>query len=198
MSNTDLFEAVEKSFPSKPFPNPPGSKYLEMQEAHLVKVFPSAQDIFDRYFGADETGDDGGMEHAVVFTEHRGEPIVYKINHPGRWGFGDRNLLQYLDTLITIDELHENRLGLELLGYAISESGIPVVVHKQRFIIGRYVTGYDELADLLVSRGFRETRELYVFKRKLDILRDVHEKNIIVDRSGNAWIIDAILQNWND
>lgn len=197
MRNDELFEAVEKSFPSRPSRDTPGYQYLGMQEAHLVRVFPSAQDIFDRHFAANETGDDRGMEHAVVFTEDGGEPVVYKINHPGRWGFGERNLLQYLDTLITLDELHDNLLDLELLGYAIPESRIPVVVHKQRFIIGRYVTDYDELAHRLSLRGFREAREPYVFKRKLTVLRDVHEKNVIVDRAGNAWIIDAILENWD-
>jgi len=84
MSNIELYEAVENGFPSKPLNNPEPGTYLEMQEAHLVKAFPSAQNIFNRYFGADKTGDDRGMEHAVVFTEDRGENIVYKINHPGR------------------------------------------------------------------------------------------------------------------
>ena len=79
MNNIELYEAVENGFPAEPLNNPEPGTYLEMQEAHLVKVFPSAQDIFDRYFGADETGDDRGMEHAVVFTEDRGENIVYKI-----------------------------------------------------------------------------------------------------------------------
>jgi hypothetical protein len=191
--NEARFDALAEGFPED-HDRRPGSAFVEKQEAHLERTFPRVQELFDRLFGENEEGDDGGQEHAVVFREEEGEDVVYKINHPGRWGVGEQNILRYLDGLLALDEVQKGALRLEILGYAKAGNGMPVIVHKQKRIQGRYVRSTGEIADLLEEQGHVPV-ERYAFRRGVTVLTDVHEKNVIVDSDGKAWIIDAILDD---
>lgn len=140
-------------------------------------------------------GSVGGAEHEVFVPENiDGNPLVWKVTRPGRWGLIRATPVEYLERLELLDLASGTNIMVEGIGTV--QHGQPIIVTSMAYVHGRH-PGAAALDKRLRSEGWQsiaDPDQMLSYRHKIDgtVMRDAHPKNFILTKAKSLVPIDVI------